>query len=412
MAAMSELGNGALSELTVLDLSHYVAGAYCGKLLAAFGAEVIKVEAPGVGDGARQVGPFPDKNPDPEASALYLYMNTGKKGLTLDLASEEGAAILKELIAQADVLIENFAPGVMESMGLDYATLSAINPRLVMASISNFGQSGPYRDYRADTMVEMALSGQMYVNGDPEREPLSSTGYQPSYQSALYAYSGIMAALIARDRDNKGQYLDVSIQEAMASEHQFTLNGFTASGKIRMRSGNRYGSVHPTTILPCKADDNGKPGLVSLGISDPTQYVLFLQLLDMSELLDDPRFSNPQMCAVNYRAFDALISTWFMDHTAEEIVNALQDNRIPAAFVNEVSDVLDDPQYDFRGFWKEIDHPVAGSHRYAGLPYHLTEAPPVYERANLLGEHTDEVLGEKLGYDSDRLGQLRESDVI
>ncbi|HIK99139.1 MAG TPA: hypothetical protein EYG13_06285, partial [Dehalococcoidia bacterium] len=232
--------------------------------------------------------------------------------MTLDLASEGGAAILKELVTQADVLIENFAPGIMESMGLDYATLSAINPRLVMASISNFGQSGPYRDYRADTMVEMALSGQMYVNGDPEREPLSSTGYQPSYQSALYAYSGIMAALIARDRDDRGQYLDVSIQEAMASEHQFTLNGFTASGKIRMRSGNRYGSVHPTTILPCKADDNGKPGLVSLGISDPTQYVLFLQLLDMSELLGDPKFANPQMCAVNYREFDALISPWFM----------------------------------------------------------------------------------------------------
>ena len=412
MATVSEIGHGALSELTVLDLSHYVAGAYCGKLLAAFGAEVIKVEAPGVGDGARQVGPFPDRNPDPEASALYLYLNTGKKGLTLDLASDRGAAILKELVAQSDVLIENFAPGVMESMGLDYATLSAINPRLVMASISNFGQSGPYRDYRADTMVEMALSGQMYVNGDPEREPLSSTGYQPSYQSALYTYSGIIAALIARDRDNKGQYLDVSIHEAMVSEHQFTLNGFTASGKIRMRSGNRYGSVHPSTILPCKADDNGKPGLVSLGISDPTQYVLFLQLLDMSELLDDPRFANPQMCAVNYLAFDALISPWFMDHTAEEIVNALQDNRIPAAFVNEVSDVLDDPQYEFRGFWKEIDHPVVGCHRYAGLPYHLTEAPPVYERANLLGEHTDEVLGEKLGYDSDHLGHLREGGVI
>ncbi|MCH7908938.1 MAG: CoA transferase, partial [Candidatus Hydrogenedentes bacterium] len=138
--------NGALAELTVLDLSHYVAGAYCGKLLAAFGAEVIKIEAPAVGDGARQVGPFPDGNPDPEASALYLYLNTGKKGLTLDLASDGGAAILKDLVAQADVLIENFAPGVMESMGLEYATLSALNPRLVMASISNFGQSGPYRD--------------------------------------------------------------------------------------------------------------------------------------------------------------------------------------------------------------------------------------------------------------------------
>ena len=411
MAAVSDSNSGALSELTVLDLSQHVAGAYTGKLLAAFGAEVIKVEPPGEGDVARKVGPFPDNEVDPEASALYLYLNTGKQGLTLDISSDEGASVLKELVAQADVLVENFVPGTMESMDLDYSTLSAINPRLVMASISNFGQTGPYRNYRADTMVEMALSGQMYVNGHPDREPLSSTGYQPSYQAALYAYSGIVAALLARDRDGTGQHVDISIQEAMASEHQFTLNGFTATGRIRMRAGNRYGSVHPTTILPCKAS-NGKPGLVSLGISDPTQYVLFLQLLDMSELLDDPRFANPTLCANNHEEFNALINPWFMEHTAEEIVHALQDNRIPAAFVNEVNEVLEDPQYEYRGFWKEIDHPTAGTNRYAGLPYHLTEAPPVYERANLLGEHTDEVLTGKLGYDADRLAKLREDGVI
>ena len=411
MAAVSDSNSSALSELTVLDLSQHVAGAYTGKLLAAFGAEVIKVEPPGEGDVARKVGPFPDNEVDPEASALYLYLNTGKQGLTLDISSDEGASVLKELVAQADVLVENFVPGTMESMDLDYSTLSAINPRLVMASISNFGQTGPYRNYRADTMVEMALSGQMYVNGHPDREPLSSTGYQPSYQAALYAYSGIVAALLARDRDGTGQHVDISIQEAMASEHQFTLNGFTATGRIRMRAGNRYGSVHPTTILPCKAS-NGKPGLVSLGISDPTQYVLFLQLLDMSELLDDPRFANPTLCANNHEEFNALINPWFMEHTAEEIVHALQDNRIPAAFVNEVNEVLEDPQYEYRGFWKEIDHPAAGTNRYAGLPYHLTEAPPVYERANLLGEHTDEVLTGKLGYDADRLAKLREDGVI
>ena len=410
------MSDGALEGLTVLDLSHYVAGAYCGKLLAAFGAEVIKVEPPDVGDGARRIGPFPDDLPDPEASALYLYLNTGKKGLTLDLWSDDGAAVLKELAGHADVLVENFAPGVMESLGLDYPALSAINPRLVMASISNFGQSGPYRDYRADTMVEMALSGQMYVNGDPEREPLSSTGYQPAYQAALYAYSGIVAALLARERDGRGQHVDISIQESMASEHQFTLNRFTASGGIRMRAGNRYGSVHPTTIYPCKAAKgkakNGKNGLVSLGISDPGQYVLFLELLDMAELADDPRFANPQACAQNYVEFDELVRPWFMEHTAEEIVHALQDNRIPAAFVNDVSQVLDDPQYASRGFWKEIDHPVAGTRRYASLPYHVSEASPTYERANLLGEHTDEVLAGKLGYDDKRLAQLRDGGVI
>lgn len=406
MAAVEGMSEGALSELTVLDLSQHVAGAYCGKLFAAFGAEVIKVESPSEGDVARKVGPFPNNEPNPEASALYLYLNTGKKGLTLEISSPEGAAVLKELVAGADVLIENFPPGTMESFGLDYAVLSAVNPRLVMASVSNFGQSGPYRDYRADTMVEMALSGQMYVNGHPDREPLTNAGYQPSYQAALYTYSGIMAALLARDRDGVGQHVDVSIHEAMTSEHQFTLTGFTATGKIRMRAGNRYGSVHPTTIIPCK------DGLVSLGISDPTQYELFLQLLDMSELLDDPRFANPTLCANHHEEFNEITRAWFMEHTAEEIVHALQDNRIPAAFVNEMNDVLEDPQYEYRGFWKEVDHPVAGLQRYAGLPYHLAEAPPVFERANLHGEHTDELLTAKLGYGPDRLARLREGGVI
>ena len=178
-----------------------------------------------------------------------------------------------------------------------------------------------------------------------------------------------------------------------------------------MRAGNRYGSVHPTGVFSCRST-NDREGLVSLGISDPTQYVLFLELLDMSELLEDPRFANPQLCAQNYVEFDALVRPWFMEHTAEEIVHALQDNRIPAAFVNEVNDVLDDPQYASRGFWKEIEHPVAGPRRYASLPYHVSDAPPAYERANLLGEHTDEVLAGRLGYDEGRLARLREGGVI
>lgn len=194
----------ALQGVRVLDLSRYVAGAYCAKLLAAFGAEVIKVEPPGTGDPARAVGPFLHDRRDPETSALFLYLNTGKQGLTLNLKHPQGREILKALARHSDMLIENFAPRVMPSLGLDYATLRALNPRLIMVSISNFGQCGPYRDYKANDMISYALGGYMYLNGHPQRPPLSGGGHQPAYQGGLHGYSGAMAALMARQQNGQG----------------------------------------------------------------------------------------------------------------------------------------------------------------------------------------------------------------
>ena len=214
----------ALQGIRVLDLSRYVAGAYCAKLLAAFGAEVIKVEPPGTGDPARAVGPFLHNCPDPETSALFLYLNTGKQGLTLNLKHPQGRDILKALVQHTDVLVENFAPRVMPALGLDYATLRAINPRLIMVSISSFGQNGPYRDYKTNAMISYALGGYMYLNGHPQRPPLCGGGRQPAYQGALHGYSGAVAALMAREQSGQGQHVDISIQECMASIHQFTIN--------------------------------------------------------------------------------------------------------------------------------------------------------------------------------------------
>ena len=396
----------ALQNIRVLDLSRYVAGAYCAKLFAAFGAEVVKVEPPGTGDPARTVGPFLNDQPDRETSALFLYLNTGKQGLTLNLKHPQGREIFKTLVRHADVLVENFTPRVMPSLGLDYSVLRAINPKLVMVSISSFGQHGPYRDYKANDMISYALGGYMYLNGHPQRPPLSGGGHQPAYQGGLHGYSGAMAALMARLRTGQGQHVDVSIQECMASIHQFTINRYVYVGRIQKRLGNRYQRAHPITIYPCK------DGLVSLAVSTQEQYERFMALTGLTALLNEERFATPYACSEHVEAFDRRLAPWLEAHGKHDIVHRCQENRVPASFVNDAAEIMDDPQYRFRGFWKELDHPVAGRQTYAGFPFHMTSTPPVLQRACLLGEHTEDILTARLGYGHAELAEWRAQGVI
>ena len=251
----------ALEGQRVLDVSENISGPYCTKLLGSFGAEVIKIERPDSGDPSRKVGPFLNDSPHPERSALFLYLNTNKKSITLDLASQTGADLFLKLAAESDVLVENFIPGQMTGWGLGYETLEKINSKLVMASITAFGQTGPYRDFKGGRLVNNALSGYTFLSGDPKREPLTGGGEQPAYQGGLNAYVGVMAALIMRQRTAKGQHIDVSIHECMSTILQFNVNRYVYSKKIQNRVGNRYMYSHPITIYPCK------DGLVSIAPS-------------------------------------------------------------------------------------------------------------------------------------------------
>lgn len=396
----------ALGNIRVLDLSRYVAGAYCAKLFAAFGAEVIKVEPPGTGDPARAVGPFLNDQFDRETSALFLYLNTGKKGLTLNLKHPQGRDILKALARHADVLVENFTPRVMPSLGLDYSVLQAVNPKLVMVSISSFGQNGPYRDYKANDMIMYALGGYMYLNGHPQRSPLSGGGHQPAYQGGLHGYGGAMAALMARLSSGRGQHVDISIQECMASIHQFTINRYVYVGRVQKRLGNRYQRAHPITIYPCR------DGLISLAVSTQDQYERFLALTGLTALLHDERFATPYACSEHVEAFDRRLAPWLRANGKRDIVYGCQENRVPASFVNDAAELMDDPQYGFRGFWKELDHPAAGRQTYAGFPFHMTATPPVLRRACMLGEHTEDILTARLGCSRAELANWRAQGVI
>ena len=396
----------ALEGIKVLDLSGHISGPYCTKLLAAFGAEVLKVEPPVQGDMARHTGPFRGDRPNPETGALFLYLNTGKKGIALNLEKPAGFDLVKRLIKDTDVLVENFKPGYMSGLGLGYENLQAIQPGLIMTSITDFGQNGPYRGYKGGRLVGNALSGYMYVNGDPDREPLAGGGEQPAYQGGLHAYTGTMAALVARQRTGRGQHIDIAIMDCMASLHQFTVNRYVYSGKIQKRAGNRYLWSHPITIYPCR------DGQVSVSASTEDQAERLLLLMEMPDLLEDPRFRTGFQRLVHAEKFDKLVRPWFLQRTQKEIVETCQEWRIPAAPVNDVSDLLKDLQFKARGFWVELDHPEAGRLPYAGPPFQMSDTPAEYHRAPLLGEHNEEIYQGRLGLTRREMDNLKKEGVI
>lgn len=396
----------ALEGIRILDLGQYVSAPYCTKLFGTFGAEVIKVEKPGTGDESRSVGPFLDNRPHPERSALFLYLNTNKKGITLNLEKKAGVNILKDLVSYTDVLVENFPPRHMETLGLGYETLEKINPKLVMASISDFGQSGPYRDYKGGTLVDYALSGYMYVNGDPNREPLAGGGEQPAYQGGLHAFTGAMAALLNRDVTGKGQHIDISIMECMTSIHQFTVNRYAYTGVIQKRIGNRYMWTHPSTIYPCK------DGYVCISPNTEDKAEMLFTLMGMPEINEDPRFGTGYHRREHAHEFDELVRPWFLEKTKKEIVEACQEWRIPAMYVNNVEDLLKDPHYKERGFWVYADHPEAGKQPFPIAPFRMSETTARSERAPLLGEHNEEIYCKLLNLGREDLRRLWESGVI
>jgi len=400
------ISDKALEGVVVLDISESISGPYCTKMLGNFGAQVIKIEPPGSGDPSREAGPFPDDEPHPERSALFLYLNTNKKGITLDFNTDQGKDLFKNLVKKADVVVENFVPGRMAELKLDYQTLSAVNPKLVMASITEFGQTGPYRQFKGGRLVNNALSGYTYLNGDPKREPLTNGGQQPAYQGGLNAYIGIMSALLLRHRTGKGQHIDISIHECMSTIHQFNINRYIYSKKIQTRVGNRYMYSHPTTIYPCK------DGMVSICPASDEQGENMLLMMEMEYLLEDDRFQTGFHRLANADAFDEAVKRWFMERTRKEIVESCQDWRIPAAYVNNAADVLEDPQYAARKFWSQLDHPEAGSQPYASAPFKMSETPAQPERAPLLGEHNSVIYGKWLGVPSEELSRLTAEGVL
>ena len=398
------MSSGALAGVKVIDLTHHIAGPYATKLLADFGADVLKIERPG-GDPARRLSPFHQDEPHQEKGLPFLYLNTNKRSLTLNLKSEQGRAILLELLADADALVENFAPSVMPSLGLDYETLRAHNPRLVVASVSNFGQTGPWRDYRATEIVEYALGGLMYIFGAYDREPLKHALNQAQFKAGTNLASATLMALYHQRLTGQGQRVDVSIQESIASALRDVTNNYTYTGAVRRRQPNHTGDL---TRLRAVSDGYVLP---NPGLGASVDWQILVDFLEAPEL-DDPRFDNASARLENAEALGEILDRIFATKQKQEIFYAAHEKRFIYGVIDSPEETVDNPQIRAQGYYVPVEHPELGEINFPGAPFLMSGSPwRVASTAPTLGQHNGDVLG-TLGYDAAQLAYLTAAEVI
>ncbi len=381
--AMDPQGASALSHLTVVDLTRHVAGPYCTKLLAGFGATVIKIERPGAGDPMRAVGPFYENEEGLERGVPFAWLNTGKRSVAIDLETESGRRALLDLARGADLLVESFPPRAMPSLRLGWQELREVNARLVMTSISNFGATGPRRDHRAAEITLQAAAGQMSLTGSPRREPLAAAVLVDQYSAGLWAYFGSLVALHAAAIAGVGQHLDVSIHECGIDNVEIALAN-QLHGGVTARRGKH--PMVPWDLYPC---------------SDGWAAVLcgpFRRWLEGAVMFEEPRLLDPGLRHVRERhhrreEVEDLIRPWLGRHTRREIFEAGQRHGLAYGYLADIEEAAGLPPHAEREFFEATEHPSTGRHLYPAAPFKMSETPWRQRRAPLLGEHTEEVLG-------------------
>jgi CoA:oxalate CoA-transferase len=389
-----------LSDVRVLDLSDGVAGPFCTKLLAGLGAEVIKVEPPGSGDLTRRAGPFPGAEPHPEQSALFLYLNTGKKSVTLDIANRTGAAILRRLAQECDILVESFRPGYLDPWGLSYEALEGLNRGLIYTSVTPFGQSGPYREYSGSELIAQATGGLMQTVGLPDREPLKVGGHAALYTTGVSAFSATMIALYARDVQGHGQHVDVSAMETMAV------------AQIHSSIHQQFGRTPVRRESPLVRARDGwvSPGL-ERGVRQDT-WPRVCDLIGRPGLKDDPLFNTPEARREHQQELLAILGAWIATKPKEEVYHILQELRSVAGYVATVEDLFTSRQLTARQFFQAIEHPYTGEGKYRGAPFGIQGNTWRHARAPLLGEHNGAIYGGRLGFSPEELARLRGLGII
>ena len=394
----------------VLDLTG-PEGVFCGKLLADYGAEVIKVEPP-TGDVTRQRPPFISDVPGIERSSYFLFYNTNKKSVTVDLETSEGQVVFKKLAASADVLIESFPVNYMQSLGLDYDSLRQVNPGLIMASITPFGQTGPWKDYKSTDLISLAASGFMQITGDPDGPPLRQGNEQSHFPGAQHAATAIMGALFYRDmQDGRGQYIDVSMQEAMIT---YYTDAHPALAYIQRGENVTRVGTNSTLVIPLGAYPS-KDGWISACIITPREWEnlsnWMFEVTGNEEILNEDYKGGNQDRAPYNDIITALVIDFTTRFTSEELFHQGQERNLVFIPVNTVSDLLVDPQLDASNFWFDIDHADAGNLKYPLGVFDSEEVTPTTNPAPYLGQDNEVIFGE-LGLDEAELASLRTRGVI
>ena len=395
---------GALDDLRVLDISQGIAGPFCAKLLGDFGADVIKVEPPG-GEVGRTMGPFFHDDPHPEKSLFFLLLNLNKRGITLNLKTRMGVKMFKELVQEVDVVVESFQPGYLASLELGYEDLERVHPRVVMTSITTFGQTGPYSHFKGEEIVAYAMGGIMSISGTSDREPLKHGGFQAQYEGGINGALSTAFTLLLRDFTGEGQHVDVSIQEVVNSTLVSIQPYYSWTGAVQGRrkpEGTMFGN-----IMPCKD---------GYFISQAGGGATWDQIAEFygREELKEERFADAEQRSANGEELDRIIIDAAKDRTmAEMFKNASEEYRMLFGIAQTPEDLANCPQLEARDFYQEVDHPVMGKIKVPYRLFNMSETPFQYRMpAPLVGQHNTEVYTQLLNYSKDDLPRLRELDVI
>jgi crotonobetainyl-CoA:carnitine CoA-transferase CaiB-like acyl-CoA transferase len=392
-----------LDGILVIDLSRVLAGPYCTMELADMGATVIKVEIPGSGDDTRAYGP-PFLHGE---STYFMSVNRNKRSMTLNLKQAQGQEILRQLLQKADVLVENFRPGTLDGLGFGYNAVHALNPRLIYCSISGFGQTGPYAQRPGYDLIAQAEGGVMSLNGEPDSPPLKVGLSFADITAGLNAFSGILLALLARQQTGEGQWVDVSLLDCQVSLLTYQAGIYFATGKSPERLGNKHPSITPYETF--EASD----GHIVIACGNQGFWEKFCKLAGLEHLLADDRFTTMKKRVENRAALTPLVAAAVKTRTRLAWYELLDREGIPCGLIKDVAEVCTDPQVLARDMVMPLSHPTAGPINVNGVPIKLSATPgEVKDPPPLLGQHTDAILSDILGYTANQIAELRQLKAV
>ncbi|MBI3328690.1 MAG: CoA transferase [Nitrospinae bacterium] len=392
-----------LDGILVIDLTRVLAGPYCTMELADMGATVIKVEIPGTGDDTRAYGP-PFLNGE---STYFLSVNRNKKSMTLNLKTDQGKEILRQLLRKGDVLVENFRPGTLESLGFGYDATRALNLQLIYCSISGFGQTGPYAQRPGYDLVVQGEGGVMSLTGEPDGPPMKVGNSFADITAGMNAFAGILLALLTRGRTGEGQWVDVSLLDCQAAMLTYQAGIYFATGRSPQRMGNQHPSITPYETFECSN------GYINIAAGNQGFWERFCKLASLEHLLADERFGTMQRRIENRAALTPIIAAVVRTRTRREWFELLEREGIPCGLIKTVAEVCTDPQVLAHEMVAELQHPTAGPIKVNGIPIKLSATPgEVKEPPPFLGQHTDEVLADILGYTATQITELRQAKAV
>ena len=394
---MSSTPKPPLEGIRVLDLGRYQAGPRCALMFARMGAEVIKVESLR-GDESRGNGPTVRGQ-----SAYWVQYNSGKKSLAINLRTDEGKGVLRELVKVSDVFLQNFRPGTIETMGFGYETLKDLNPRIVMINVSAYGQYGPYSDRVGFDPIGQALGGMMSLTGFPDGPPVKTHFPLIDRITALHATIGALAALRERELSGEGQAIDVCLADTGFTANEIPITAYLGEGKLQEREGNGSGLGNAFET---------SDGWLIVAANNEAMWTRICEALERPDLLEDPRFATRQERSDRAEELEQEVAGWFLERTMQEASDHLSRFSVPCSPVNDVAQAANDPHLSEREILMEVPDPIAGSIHVAGKMIKFSRTPMVVGSTPMVGEHTEEVLRDVLGYSGERIRALEESGVV